>query len=198
MGFLSSIASGLGGVIAGPFGAIVGSAADTLFNNHFNKGAASTQNEYSWSMWNATNEYNKPINQMKRFEEAGLNPNLIYGQSNTTSQGSVPSVQPTRSNLSQALMNYYTMKNLDVQNKHLSLQNDAQEMQNKKYRKDLETYFKTNIWPSDGNPLAQFLVNMSGEFFDHFGYSPESLAAGAGAYLGDIFKEWMRANGGKR
>lgn len=25
------------------------------------------------------NEYNKPINQMKRLEEAGLNPNLVYG-----------------------------------------------------------------------------------------------------------------------
>lgn len=31
-------------------------------------------------MWNMQNEYNKPVNQMKRFEEAGLNPNLIYGK----------------------------------------------------------------------------------------------------------------------
>lgn len=37
------------------------------------------------------NEYNKPINQMKRFYEAGLNPMLIYGQQNlSASPSSVP------------------------------------------------------------------------------------------------------------
>lgn len=35
------------------------------------------------NMFNMTNEYNSPINQMKRYKEAGLNPNLIYGQTNT-------------------------------------------------------------------------------------------------------------------
>lgn len=32
--------------------------------------------------WNRANQYNSPIEQMKRYKEAGLNPNLIYGQSN--------------------------------------------------------------------------------------------------------------------
>jgi len=49
--------------------------------------------ENAWKMWNATNEYNKPVNQMERFKEAGLNPNLIYGQTNTTSPVSIPSAQ---------------------------------------------------------------------------------------------------------
>lgn len=31
-------------------------------------------------MWNLQNEYNTPKAQMERFQEAGLNPNLIYGQ----------------------------------------------------------------------------------------------------------------------
>lgn len=108
------------------FGAL-GTAAlglvDTVTNNYFNKKAASRQNEYSWSMWNATNEYNSPKNQMARYAEAGLNPNLIYGQSNTTSQGSVPSVQPTRSNVSKSLMDYYAIQNLKEQNKNLIAQN---------------------------------------------------------------------------
>lgn len=30
--------------------------------------------------WNMQNEYNSPAEQMKRFKDAGLNPNLIYGQ----------------------------------------------------------------------------------------------------------------------
>lgn len=40
--------------------------------------------DQQWKMWDATNEYNHPAAQMARYNEAGLNPNLIYGQSNTT------------------------------------------------------------------------------------------------------------------
>lgn len=42
--------------------------------------------------WNRNNEYNSPLQQMMRFKEAGLNPNLIYGQTNTA--------QPVRSSQS--------------------------------------------------------------------------------------------------
>lgn len=35
---------------------------------------------YNERMWNKQNEYNSPAAQMQRFSDAGLNPNLIYGQ----------------------------------------------------------------------------------------------------------------------
>lgn len=35
--------------------------------------------------WNMQNAYNTPAAQMERYKQAGLNPHLIYGQSNTTS-----------------------------------------------------------------------------------------------------------------
>lgn len=35
------------------------------------------------SDWNRQNDYNSPTSQMARYRDAGLNPNLIYGQSNT-------------------------------------------------------------------------------------------------------------------
>lgn len=38
------------------------------------------QQAYNTRMWERQTEYNSPLNQMKRFKEAGLNPNLIYGQ----------------------------------------------------------------------------------------------------------------------
>ena len=49
--------------------------------------------------WKLQNEYNSPQAQMKRFQEAGLNPNLIYGQGNTASPISTPDFQapPRRS-----------------------------------------------------------------------------------------------------
>lgn len=41
------------------------------------------QNDYNLDMWNRQNQYNSPAAQMARYKEAGLNPALIYGQSNT-------------------------------------------------------------------------------------------------------------------
>jgi ribosomal protein S20 len=41
-------------------------------------------------MWNLQNEYNSPLNQRKRYEEAGLNPNLMYGQGTTGNASSMP------------------------------------------------------------------------------------------------------------
>lgn len=38
------------------------------------------------------NEYNSPVNQMKRFAEAGLNPNLVYSQGNA---GNMSPITPT-------------------------------------------------------------------------------------------------------
>lgn len=43
------------------------------------------ENAYNLELWNLANEYNSPAAQMGRYQDAGLNPNLIYGQQNTTS-----------------------------------------------------------------------------------------------------------------
>ncbi|MBQ3410774.1 MAG: hypothetical protein IJH30_03380, partial [Bacillus sp. (in: Bacteria)] len=40
------------------------------------------QNEWNLAQWERENAYNSPIQQMQRYREAGLNPNLIYGQQN--------------------------------------------------------------------------------------------------------------------
>lgn len=61
--------------------------------------------KYNWEqqklMWREQNEYNKPSSQMARLKEAGLNPNLIYGNgsaatgnSTSTPTPSVPRVEP--------------------------------------------------------------------------------------------------------
>ena len=43
--------------------------------------------------WNMENEYNSPAAQMQRYQEAGLNPNLIYGQSNESGNVNTPAAQ---------------------------------------------------------------------------------------------------------
>lgn len=58
-----------------------------LLTNHWN-------NQQQWEMWNANNSYNHPVEQMRRYMEAGLNPHLIYGQSNTAQPVNVGVAQP--------------------------------------------------------------------------------------------------------
>uniref|UniRef100_A0AAU8B5V3 DNA pilot protein n=1 Tax=Dulem virus 90 TaxID=3145801 RepID=A0AAU8B5V3_9VIRU len=101
MGFFS----GLKGIVSAalPF---VGSTAlgmsDTIANGYFNKRAASQQNGYQWAFWKANNDYNSPASQMQRLEEAGLNPNLVYGNGAATHQATMataPKVAAAQSNM---------------------------------------------------------------------------------------------------
>lgn len=71
--------------LQGGFG-IVGS----LVNYGLQKRLAAQQNEYNLEMWRLNNEYNSPQAQMQRFQEAGLNPNLIYGQGTAGNSSSAP------------------------------------------------------------------------------------------------------------
>lgn len=52
---------------------------------------------YNLDLWNLMNEYNSPSSQMQRFQDAGLNPNLIYSQQNTASAPSAASASSFRS-----------------------------------------------------------------------------------------------------
>lgn len=63
--------------------------------------------EYEWNknleMWNRQNQYNSPAAQMQRYKDAGLNPNLIYGQGSsgnatTLPKYSAPTMQPVTVN----------------------------------------------------------------------------------------------------
>lgn len=51
-------------------------------NRKFTAEQNALNRKMSWDMWNSTNAYNTPLAQMARFKEAGLNPHLIYGQTN--------------------------------------------------------------------------------------------------------------------
>jgi hypothetical protein len=74
-------------------GSAVASTLPTLFTNKQQQNAAQKsydmQRRDALSDWRMNNEYNSPQAQMQRFKDAGLNPNLIYGQQNTA--------QPVRS-----------------------------------------------------------------------------------------------------
>lgn len=90
-------------------------------------------------MWNKTNEYNSPSNVMRRYIDAGLNPNLIYGNGTnaSASMGSIPQykaptmsygnlrrqVIPNAFNASQERLNSLQASNIQAQNDNLRAQN---------------------------------------------------------------------------
>jgi hypothetical protein len=63
-----------------------------------NKKLAEYQNDANQKMLEKQLEYDKPKNQMARFQDAGLNPNLIYGQGTPGNQSTplkYPDIKPT-------------------------------------------------------------------------------------------------------
>ncbi len=71
---------------------------ESAATREWNLNLAKTQNQWNIEQWNRENTYNSPSAQMARFRDAGLNPDLMYGQENlsasspqlTSGDGSTP------------------------------------------------------------------------------------------------------------
>jgi len=75
---VASLIAGIAGAGANTFSTLSTNKAQRKWNeNMYNR-----QREDALADWARTNQYNSPLAQMQRFKEAGLNPNLIYGQTN--------------------------------------------------------------------------------------------------------------------
>lgn len=120
MGLFDAISSGINGGIAN---------AISLYNVNQQERINQQNIDNQWEMWRATNEYNSPVAQMQRYKEAGLNPNLIYGQSNTTSPVDVgksvaPKMEfsPMFQGFGNVMQDYFTMLSLkeDARTKQLN------------------------------------------------------------------------------
>jgi hypothetical protein len=69
---------------------IAGNIASVGLQGIINRRAERRQWNRNVSMWKMQNEYNSPINQMKRLKEAGLNPNLMYGKGTVGNSQTLP------------------------------------------------------------------------------------------------------------
>lgn len=80
--------------LAAALGGTALSAGSTAFQNfqsqRYSRDQYNRERQDALAFWNMQNEYNSPQAQMKRFQDAGLNPNLIYGQGNAGNAGSIP------------------------------------------------------------------------------------------------------------
>ena len=70
-------------------------AQQAELNRQFQKEQTDAQNQWNLDLWNLNNDYNTPANQLKRLQEAGINPNMYStyssGSSMTASSSSTPS-----------------------------------------------------------------------------------------------------------
>jgi|GEM_PF-5050930 len=94
---------------------VVGGMIEGAMNNASNKKIARENREFSLEMWNRNNEYNTPLAQMQRLKEAGLNPNLMYGQG-TTGNSSAPA-KADGANPTQYKLNFLEAAQLHQQQK---------------------------------------------------------------------------------
>lgn len=107
--------------------ALVGGAigiAGGIYQNRQNRKEAALAFQRQRQLINEANIYNAPVNQMARLREAGLNPNLIYGNGTgsmiSASAGTPPAAH--QENVMQNLGIYTSMKQLDMQKRQLDLQ----------------------------------------------------------------------------
>ena len=90
-----SLGSFVQGIIGGSLSSLfdtAGSAAGSALTYKQQKDLAKYQYDLNMQGWREMNEYNSPKNQMARYQEAGLNPNLIYGSGSASAgnAGSIP------------------------------------------------------------------------------------------------------------
>jgi ABC-type molybdate transport system substrate-binding protein len=77
----------------------VGGAIGTLIQNAGQKKQQQREFENNKEMWNASNYYNSPEQQMQRLKDAGLNPNLVYGNGSVVGNSSSPAPRYNAPNL---------------------------------------------------------------------------------------------------
>lgn len=116
MGF--SLGGALGGALSGfigsggnPWGAALGGFSGAL-DAYQDKAYYNYARGKDIQLWLMQQEYNSPKNQMQRYREAGLNPNLIYGQQNVADSVGRSSMADSADNLGRGnkMLNDYTSR----------------------------------------------------------------------------------------
>lgn len=111
----------------GPLAMLGIGAASSALNYGINRLGVENDRRHQIKLWNMQNEYNSPKAQMARFAEAGLNPNLIYGQGtpgNASSTAKSSDNKPVEFDAMGAIMQSQNLKAIEAQTDNLRAQHD--------------------------------------------------------------------------
>lgn len=101
-------------------GAIL-SGAGSLIQNGVNSYAVHQQNKQNMRNWREQNAYNSPMAQRKRYEDAGLNPALMYQQGN--SGNAAPPPNSEKQNIDITAFGNMVQTYLDLKKKDVDIEN---------------------------------------------------------------------------
>lgn len=127
-----------------------GSILTSGLNYMFNRKLAKYQYELDQQAIDRQNAYNSPIQQMARYKEAGLNPNMIYGSGGSAgNQTEIARFDAPRVNfdnpLQGALSSYFDARLKTAQEEHLKQQAEYQKaLASHEAAKELHTLLMTN------------------------------------------------------
>jgi hypothetical protein len=128
----------LGAALAGAAGSVIGNQINANATNNANQDQIGAnldlyklQRADALTDWDKQNSYNSPAQQMRRFKEAGLNPNLIYGQMTNapvirSTDAKAPNIVAPRidpNTIGNTISQYYDLKQQDltIQNQEKAL-----------------------------------------------------------------------------
>lgn len=123
--------------ISAAIGAI-GSIAGAAMTNAANERLDQANRDWQEKMWRANNEYNTPLNQRNRLEEAGINPALAFQNGNTGVASSAPTPNQhtpadwsaVGTGISQGVQYVLQASQVKAQNELLKSQTEAQNIHN--------------------------------------------------------------------
>lgn len=189
---MSAAAAIFGNVLSSVVGGLFGSSSvdkqneaqrqENELNRQHNLQLAQYQNQENLKQWNRENAYNSPAAQMQRYQAAGLNPNLIYGQTNTAPQlsGSLTSGAPSSptqlvgksglmerlfGSLGDSLMNL-PMYREEVNAAKLANEEKRLDIAAKQHEKDIRDWL-SSIFTIDEPMSAADFTDMAGGMINH-------------------------------
>ena len=120
---INAASAGIGGLIG---------LATTALQHRYNKKLSEQQFNQNIEMWNMQNEYNSPIAQRQRLEEAGLNPALMYGNGggSTGNASQMPQYQAFGQDITQNLMTGLQMAQVYANVRKTNAEAQKQELEN--------------------------------------------------------------------
>lgn len=177
-----------GGVSLDPVSAAIGAVGDVA-SGFINRKSQEESDDRNWrhtvQMWNMNNDYNSPVNQMKRYEEAGLNPNLLFSQvsAGNATQPSVPQSGAARFNLDLSRYLRKQDKMTDEELTRQGLENEILKLRKESIAHDL-AYARFHNMPTRTPWQAAFMLNAKDAVKEHFD-DPNSVGNKVGNYVGE-------------
>lgn len=151
-----------------PLGAFLGATAAGIGADLFSAGRA---NKRMIEFWHMQNEYNHPKAQMERLKEAGLNPNLVYGEGVSGATGQAGEVgTPARAKVDPVneILKYQQVERGDMQLEILEEERRGKMLENNMtvselFRRDIEDANYGDMYQTQFQAKQQVLKKAAAE-----------------------------------